>query len=162
MTPNKNVRELLLAIGMGGFNATMAIPTMMIAPATTDPKSVQVILIVQHLQKALYGLGATDVALGGRLDVATANALEQVVGPDWERRPWQANVSAVVNAMESGARITPSTQPSVMMAPIAVGAATMAVDGPLDFLPDVPGGLFTYAVGAYLLYRHLTKKGRAS
>jgi cyclophilin family peptidyl-prolyl cis-trans isomerase len=37
----------------------------------------------------------------------------------------------------------------------------VAVGGVFDFLPDVPGGLVTYAVGALVLYRHLTRKARA-
>lgn len=152
--PTKNTRELLDAIGIGHFNATMIIPYMMIAPATTDPKSAQTILLVQHLQRELYALGATDVPVSGRLDAPTARALEAVGGPDWQRMSWAGNVAAVVAAKDAGVSLrTPR-------APTTTGTR-MAVGGPLDFLPDVPGGLLTYAVGGYLLYRHLTRKARA-
>lgn len=150
MTANKSIRDLLTAIGIGHFNATMVIPYMFIAPATTDPKAGQIILLVEHIQKALYALGATDVAISGRLDPATAHALRQVAGPDWERMTWGGNVAAIVEAQEGGATIGPSDQDQ--------GGAPVAVGGPLDFLPDVPGGFLTYGIAAYLLYRHIKRK----
>lgn len=154
MKPSTNVRELLTRLGIGGFNATMIIPYMFIAPATTDPKSAQTILLVQHLQQALYDLGATDVPQSGRLGRETAMALLQVAGPNWERMTWSGNVAAVLNAKEAGVTLDPSTGPDM---PVDDGAP-VAVGGPLDFLPDVPGGLLTYAIGGYLLYRHFSKK----
>lgn len=150
-TPVLTSRDLLAAIGIGHFNATMMIPYLMIAPATTDPKMPPVIMIVTQLQKALYELGAIDVPNSGRLDQATALAIEQVVGPNWERAPWSASIAAVVRARDAGTRIAPSTGAPVDGVPMAVG-------GPLDFLPDIPGGLITYGVLGYLLYRHMAKR----
>lgn len=151
---SKTLRELLTGIGVGHFNATMVIPYMMISPATTDPKASQVSLLVQHLQRALYNLGATDVPDSGTLDAPTAAALNQVVGPNWERMPWSASVSAVVAAQEGRGYIQPMT---VAIAPVAAPGEPVATGGPLDFLPDVPGGLVTYAVAGYLLYRHFSR-----
>ncbi len=148
-----NARELLASIGMGQFNATMAIPYMMISPSTTDPKAAQVILIVQHIQRALFQLGYHDVPDSGQLDLATANALLDVTGPDWNIQPWSASIAAIVSARNHGVRALPAAPPVNDGMPMSVG-------GPLDFLPDVPGGLFTYGVGIYLLYRHFHKKGR--
>jgi len=152
--PSKNLRTLLTSIGIGGFNATMIIPYLMISPATTDPKASQIVLIVQHLQRALYRLGATDVAESGRLDKPTAQALLQVVGPEWERMPWSASIAAVVTAMEHGHKIVPPGA----MTPVDDDSVPVAVGGPLDFLPDVPGGLFTYALAGYFLYRHFRRR----
>jgi hypothetical protein len=145
-------RELLLAIGIGQWNATGTIPYLMIPTATTDPKSPQVTEIVRHLQRILFGLGATDVGNTGYLDPPTARALRMVAGPDWERMTWAANIQAVLAAQRRGHHLTParSAAPMATSVPVAVG-------GPLDFLPDVPGGLFTYGVAAYLLYRHFVK-----
>lgn len=151
--PQKSVRGLLTAIGIGHFNATMIIPYMFIAPATTDPKAGQIILLVEHVQKALYNLGATDVAISGRLDPATARALRQVAGDDWERMSWGGNVAAIVNAQEGGGMMFAPEDGSDAPAPQA-----MAIGGPLDFLPDVPGGLLTYGLAAFLLYRHLKRR----
>ncbi|HMG58031.1 MAG TPA: hypothetical protein VK601_31235 [Kofleriaceae bacterium] len=147
-----NVRELLTGIGMGNFNATMAIPYMMISPSTTDPKSAQIILMVQHIQRSLFQLGYHDVPDSGELDLATANALLSVVGPNWNVQPWSASITAIIAARKHGHRAP--------RAGIVNDGVPMAVGGPLDFLPDVPGGIFTYGIGAYLLYRHFTKKGR--
>lgn len=161
--PSKNLRDLLHAIGMGHFNITMAIPYMMLSPSTCDPKSAQVMLIVQHLQRALYALGATDVAESGRLDLATANALLHVTGPNWERMPWSASAAAVVRAKEAGTRIGPGS--GMDTAGMVDDGVPVSVGGPLDFLPDVPGGIVTYGIAAYLLYRHFkrhSKNGGAS
>lgn len=147
-----SVRELLSGIGMGQFNATMAIPYMMISPSTTDPKAAQVILMVQHIQRSLFQLGYHDVPDSGELDLATANALLSVVGPNWNVQPWSASVTAIIAARKHGHR--------AQRASAVNDGVPMAVGGPLDFLPDVPGGILTYGIGAYLLYRHFTKKGR--
>jgi hypothetical protein len=148
-----NARELLAGIGMGQFNATMAIPYMMISPSTTDPKAAQVVLMVQHIQRALFQLGYHDVPDSGELDLATANALLSVVGPDWNIQPWSTAIAAIAAARKGGRRAQPVAMATNDGVPTSVG-------GPLDFLPDVPGGLFTYAAGIYLLYRHFHKKGR--
>lgn len=153
MTIPSNARELLTGIGIGNYNATMMIPYTFIAPATTDPKSAQMILMVQAIQKALFDLGAHDVPLSGRLDVPTANALASVVGPDWERTTWGGNIAKILAFRRAGGRLKGAVSDAVS-APVAIG-------GPLDFLPDVPGGLLTYAVVGYFVYRHFTRKARA-
>ena len=152
----KTSRELLLDIGMGQWNITGTIPYLMIAPATTDPKAPQVMEIVRHLQQVLFRMGATDVANTGYLDPSTARALRQLVGPNWERMTWGANISGVLAARSRGQRLSAAS-----LAVPADDSMPVAVSGPLDFLPDVPGGLITYGVIGYLIYRHFTKK-RAS
>jgi hypothetical protein len=142
-------RDLLSAIGMGQHNATQAIPYLMIAPATTDPKTPMVINMVRHLQQLLYQMGATDVANTGYLDAPTGAALLQIVGPNWERMTWGANIQALLGARDRGMNLSPP--------PVAV-PMPVAVSDPLDFLPDVPGGIVTYGLAAYLLYRHFTKR----
>jgi len=153
MTAPSNARELLTSIGIGNFNATMMIPYMFIAPATTDPKSAQTILMVQAIQQALFDLGAVDVPLSGRLDVPTATALASIVGPDWERTTWGGNIGKIIAFRRAGGRLKGAVS-DVVSSPVAVG-------GPLDFLPDVPGGLITYGVVGYLVYRHFTRKARS-
>jgi hypothetical protein len=145
-------RDLLGALGLGQYAANMIIPYMMIAPATTDPKASQIILLVEAIQKRLYAMGARDVALTGHLDPPTARALRQVAGQNWERMSWGANVQALLAA--GGRRLTARTSPTAPAAP----SMPVAVAGPLDFLPDVPGGIVTYGVVGYLLYRHFTKR----
>jgi hypothetical protein len=153
--PTLNARELLTGIGVGHFNTTLLIPYMFIAPATTDPKSPQTILIVNAVQKTLFDMGATDVPLSGRLDEPTARALAQVTGPNWERTSWGGNIAAILRNKASGVSLR--ALPEDVGQPIGQPVATGDV---LDFLPDVPGGIFTYAVAGFLLYRHLTRKGR--
>lgn len=146
-------RSLLEAIGVGQFNATQIIPYMMIAPATTDPKAPQIVLLVRAIQKAIYALGANYVPDSGRLDAPTARALLEVTGPNWERMAWADNVQAIVDAKKANRRLSSMTDGAAPGRPVAVG-------GPLDFLPDVPGGLFTYAIAGFFIYRHLAKRAR--
>jgi hypothetical protein len=145
-------RDLLTSIGMGQHNATLAIPYLMVAPAVTDPKTPLVINMVRLIQQLLYQMGATDVANSGYLDEPTATAMLQVVGPNWERSSWGQNIQAVLGARDLGMSLAPPADSPPM--PVAVG-------GPLDFLPDVPGGIVTYGVVAYLLYRHFSKRRSA-
>jgi len=154
MKQQRTSRELALAIGIGGFNATSVVQTMMRSPATTDPKMAAVILLVRHLQKALFELGATDVANTGYIDTATYHALEQLLGPSWMRMSWAETVGAVVDAKATKTQLSPAMHPADDGVPVATS-------GVLDALPAVPGGMFTYAIGAYLLYRAMRKKRSA-
>jgi hypothetical protein len=140
-------RNLLTSLGIGDFSATMIIPYMMIAPATTDPKSAQIILLVRQLQRELYRMGATSVPNSGHLDPPTASALRQIVGPDWERMSWADNIVAVLAARDQGRRLSSG---------VPDDSAPMATSG-LGFLPDVPGGLLTYAIAGIVAY-HFWKK----
>lgn len=149
-------RDLLQAIGLTHHSGTTIVPYMMIAPATTDPKAAQIIMLVRALQRVLYRIGATDVQNTGELDPPTARAMRMVAGEDWLRMSWGANVAAVVSARDIGMRLTPapvSAQP--------MSGVPLAVSAPLDFLPDIPGGLVTYGVIGLLVYRHLKKRRRA-
>lgn len=149
MMPSTNARELLTKIGIGQFNATMVIPYLWIAPATTDPKSPQIILMVQKIQRQLNQLGA-NIAETGYLDLPTASALSLVVGDRWMTSPWSWTIQAVLSAKASGLSIAPAP----IVSSSAPGPESMGAFG----LPDVPGGLVTYGVAAFLLYRHFKKK----
>lgn len=142
-------RQLLLDIGMSQVNATQTIPYLMISPATIDPKAPLSIMLVQCVQHTLNEMGAHDVALTGYLDQATAAALSSVVGENWQRMTWGANLDELTRARSQGFRFK-APDPSVSGMPVAVS-------GPLDFLPDVPGGIVTYGIAAYLLYRYLRR-----
>lgn len=152
MSDTSNLRTLLQRLGISNFNATAMIPVLLIAPAITDPKSPQIMMLVIALQNALNARGA-GVPPSGYLDVQTAQALERVVGPQWEIRPWFQTVEAVL-ARGRGVDMTP-----VHVVDHEDGAP-MAVGSILDALPSVPGGMLTYAAGAGLLLYHLFAKRR--
>lgn len=153
MSDTSNLRTLVQRLGISHFNATSMIPALLITPAITDPKSPQIMMLVLAIQKALNARGAA-VPPSGYLDVQTAQALERVVGSQWEIRPWFRTVEAVL-ARGPAVDMTPT---HVMDADDA-GAPT-AVGGILDALPAVPGGMLTYAAGAGLLLYHLFAKRR--
>jgi hypothetical protein len=160
MTLDKhNVRALLLDLGVGDFNATMAIPYMFIAPRTTDPAAVQLLVVVRKLQEALLNMGATDVVPTGVLDDTTAKALAQICGPEWLSMPYYEIVRCVVKAEKAGhAFIQPSAY---------TGPGPEATEGWTDvfniqppILPAVPGGVITYGVAGYFLWKHFKKPRR--
>jgi len=154
IAPYKEItaRTLLTQIGMGQFNATQAIVWLFTQPATSDPKQPAVILIVSALQRQLNRMGA-GLNETGYLDLPTASALTTIVGDRWETLTWADNIKAVISARDAGLTIAqPDLQP--------VGSDDHAAYQELGLfgLPDVPGGIVTYGVAAYLLYRYLKKR----
>jgi hypothetical protein len=144
-----NGRELVRALGIGNFNATMIIQYLFIAPATTDPKSAPVIMLVKAIQKKLIAMGA-KIAPTGYLDNATAAAIEVICGHGWEQRPWADLVQNVLQAQRTGAtwRDEPELVPNYGPSKMQLGFVS---------LPDVPGGFVTYGLAAVVAY-HLWKK----
>jgi hypothetical protein len=145
MSHPTNAREALNALGIGNFNATMVIQYMFIAPATTDPKSPPIMVLVRAIQDRLRRLGY-PVPSHGYLDVPTANAITAAVGAGWQNRAWGDTVKAVLAA-----------SPPVPMRdqlPEPMGAL------PTLSLPAVPGGAITYAAAGAALYYFLVHKKR--
>lgn len=141
-----NARELLRSMGMGDFNATIAIQYMFIAPAATDPSMPSIILMTKHLQHGLRAAGA-EVPVSGRIDQPTAAALEELVGPDWASLTWYMLLSAVLGSRQRAQALD-------------LGPST-GLSGILD-LPDVPGGTFTWLLGAAAAYYFLIHKKKRS
>lgn len=155
MTNESSIRNLMTKLGIGSIQAQAVIPSMFQAPAVTDPKSPQVILVVGKIQDALNAMGA-GVPRTGYLDQPTAAVLDQVVGPQWERMPWSSVIAAVLAAKNA-----PGAYALADRSRAAVPSQNVTFSGmPFD-LPDVPGGVLTYAAGAYLLWRYLGKRKRA-
>jgi hypothetical protein len=141
---SNNMRDLIARIGIGQFNATMVINMMLVAPATTDPKSPPVMLLVKHIQKALTTLGYA-VPTSGYLDQRTAEVIEHVCGRGWESRPWSDTVKAVVIASSAPKTVVTTVKPAM---------------GALPSLPDVPGGKLTYVAAAAAALYFWNKKRR--
>ena len=149
-TRPKTLRDLLVAFGIGQFNATMVIPIMLTQPATTDPKQPAVILLVREIQKHLYAMGY-EVDNTGYLDEVTAHGISRITGgPHWVNRTWQEVVTKILIARQSGYQFAPAEAD----APVDLGPQRSV--GAFD-LPAVPGGALTYVAGAGLLY-YLWKK----
>lgn len=149
MTPMfraKTLRDLLVTLGIGHFNATMVIPIMFTQPATTDPKQPGVIHLVRALQANLHRRGF-DVDSTGYLDSKTTAALDELYGSgEWVNLTW-ADVTNRVLSAQRMYQIPAPAGTDVLPEPV----------GAFDFLPDVPGGALTYVAGAGLLY-YLWKK----
>lgn len=138
-----NARQLLLGLGMGNFNATICIQYMFLAPASTDPAMPSIILMTKHLQLGLKAAGADSVAVTGQIDVPTATALAKLVGPEWNHVTWFSLFTATIEAKRS--------------------RALEEHGGDLDLgiipdLPEVPGGMFTWAAAAVAAWYFLIRK----
>lgn len=163
MKTQGTLRDLLTRIGIGQFNATGIINMMYFAPATTDPKSASVILLVRHLQAALIQIGF-PINMTGYLDRPTAAALDRAVGPGWESRSWADNVAAIVDALVR--QKTVGTAYPTEMDLLEVAAPVPPASSPtLGFwdppiLPAIPGGIITYGVLGVLAYNFLKKRKR--
>jgi hypothetical protein len=136
-----NARQLLLALGMGQYNATMAVPYMFIAPAATDPAMPQVMLMTKHLQQGLRAAGA-PCPVTGVIDDATARCLQQLLGSRWNQKSWFELYDAVIRAKRTRALET----------------APLMDLGLVPDLPEIPGGILTLAIGAGVAYYLLRKK----
>lgn len=152
MSTQNTTRNLLLKLGIGGFNATAVTPNMGRAPRTSDPKSPHIILVVSAMQDRLnemgYGLQRT-----GYLDPPTAAALAEVVGPDWIARSWRDVIARLLAAQNVPGAYMAADR---LRARTPIDQVTFA-DVPFG-LPEVPGGIVTYGVAAFFLWRFLKKR----
>lgn len=141
-----NARQMLLGMGMGNYNATIAIQYMFIAPAATDPSMPSIILMTKHLQQGLRAAGADGVSVTGRIDDATATALAQLVGPQWNQLAWSTLFSAVLGAKQQR---------------VLEDRSDMQLGGVIPDLPSIPGGMFTVAAAAVAAWYFLVHKKRS-
>ncbi len=147
---HNSARSILLALGMGDYNATMVISYLFMAPAQTDPQMAQIILLTKHLQSALVAMGV-QLPVTGSIDAQWAPYFAKVCGEGWPDLPWAEIGRMVLAAKARGQRLKPQG--------ITITVEKGGLDGIVDSLPKVPGGLLTYAVGGYLLWRHMKRKG---
>jgi hypothetical protein len=139
---DNNARELLLGLGMGNYNATIAIQYMFIAPAATDPAMPSIILMTKHVQLGLRAAGA-PVAVTGQIDDATARALITLVGPDWNQVTWYELFRATTEAKRQRT--------------LAERGGDLEM-GFVPDLPEVPGGILTWAAAAVAVWYFLLRK----
>jgi len=158
MAQERTVRNLLLALGIGEYQAQMITPNMFQAPATTDPKSPHIMMVVQAIQQKLIAAGY-QISPTSYLDSPTAAALDDAVGSGWESSPWSNVITQVLATTNTPGDYSaadndrlPAKQENVAFSDIASDLG----------LPAVPGGIITYGIGAYLLYRWLSKGKRKS
>lgn len=142
----KTSRDLLIDLGVGQYNATMLVETLMMAPATTEAAAAPTMMLVGHIQENLNAMGAGLVP-NGYIDPPTADALAAISGRNVLQKSWFEVAKDVVAARRAGATIRRRRH----------RVAPASSVGFLD-LPDVPGGIVTYAAGGLLLWHLLSKK----
>lgn len=149
---DNDARALLNELGVGNFNATMIIPLMFMAPAQSDPDMTQVKLITRALQRQMQAMGATWIVASGYIDEPTGHCLEALLGSQWNGTVWFDIGKSLLRQKSRGKRFERTYS--------ADGTVELSGLGLLPELPSIPGGYVTVGLGAFLLYRHLTKKGR--
>jgi len=82
-----NLREMLLAAGIGEYNAILSLPYMYFMPRTCDPYMQGVMQLVEGLQNLLRGRGAR-ITMNGTLGADTAAAVARFSGPGWRDKTW--------------------------------------------------------------------------
>jgi hypothetical protein len=137
-----DARHLLLGLGMGNYNATIAIQYMFLAPSATDPAMPSVILMTKHLQLGIRAAGAA-IPVTGQIDDATATQLAKLVGPEWNHVTWYALFQAVTEAKR---------RKSLMSHEGGLGL------GLVPDLPAIPGGMVTWAAAAVAAWYFLIRK----
>ncbi len=137
-----DLRAMLLAAGVGQFNAQLSIPKMMIGVRSCDPYDQGVMQVVQALQNVMNAKGASPrLELTGFLDAPTQRELRRYSGSSWQDKSWAQVLGDVLD-----------NQP----APRAAAAAIAPVPrepGLGDFVGDVlysPLGLAAAGVAAWL------------
>lgn len=138
---DNDARAMLLALGVGNYNATIMIQYMFLSPSTTDPAMPSIILMTRHLQAGLRAAGAR-VPLDGVIGDATAKALIRLAGPEWNHVTWYGLFEAVTYAKRERT--------------LEKKTADLPLDG-FD-LPDVPGGMLTWAAAAVAAWYFLLRK----
>jgi hypothetical protein len=105
-----------------------------------------IILMTKHLQLGLRAAGAGSVAVTGQIDDATARALIQLVGPEWNQVAWYELFRTTTEAKKRRS------------------LEQQAGDLELGFIPDlpaVPGGMFTWAAAAVAAWYFLIHKKKS-
>lgn len=135
------IRSMLLAAGVGDFNATLSIPYMYFLPTTCDPYQQGVIQIVEGLQNLLNARGAR-LEISGWMDQHTMDALASWAGPQWKLKTWVQLYGDVLSGQRPAPKPTPITAPPP---PAATGDIVSmlgaAVTHPLAW---VAGGALAY------------------
>lgn len=149
---NANVRQILLRMGIGDFNATLVIPLMFMGPAQTDPDITASKVLVKQMQHIMQSMGAGFVQANGRVDKPTADCLHSLVGPHWSEHPWFEICVKLLDAQEAGKKF------SMRGTRASRNPVELAGFGLFDSLPDVPGGPIVLGIAAYVAYRYFKKR----
>ncbi len=92
---NMDLRDMLLAAGIGQFNAQMSIPYMNFLPNTTDPYAQGVMQLVRGMQTLLNKRGGRLVVDGG-MGETTIRELTKYAGPRWYDKSWAQLLGDVI------------------------------------------------------------------
>lgn len=149
-----NLREMLLAAGIGEFNATLSIPYMYFMPRTCDPYTQGVMQIIEGLQNLLRARGH-KVPLDGWLGPDTAGALQLYAGAGWADKTWMQIYGDVMRGQRA---------PGFERKPAAALAEYTEREGlgSITTIADIVTSPLAWIAGGALAYHLLGRKRRGS
>lgn len=146
---HSNLREMLLAAGIGNFNATMSIPYMYFMPRTCDPYAQGVMQLVQAIQNVLRARGDTQIEVTGWLDAATQRAIARYAGPSWGDKTWMQLLADVMYAHK-------------LARPLAVTAPAVEATSGFDDIFYSPVALVAAGAAAWFFLRGGRRANKSS
>lgn len=150
------IREMLLAAGIGEYNAVLSIPYMYFLPRTCDPYAQGVQQIVQGLQNLLAYRGL-QVPQDGFMGSSTMAATERFAGRMWRDKTWLQLYGDVIRGrLAPGFEKTPQPAPVEAPQPQAVGFVDV-IDLATNPLAWVAGGAAFY----FLVHKKKPNPARA-
>lgn len=102
-----DTRALLMAFGLGSWQAQMAAQSIFFIPRTTDPDAQVTIMLVNAVQYGLQELGA-PIRQSGELDTDTVKYLIQLLGPNWHAKSFAQILDALLSARAHGRSLAPA------------------------------------------------------
>lgn len=150
----KDVREMLMAFGVGSYNVLMAQQIAFMIPRVTDPDAQGTILMVEAVQRGLNRIGA-GLRVNGSLDEATVRALVQVSGSSWHAKTWIQILGDISDWVIAKRRVRAA---HALHDYVEVGTTT---DDVIDAVFSRPARVGGAAAGAYHGYRRTGSIGFA-
>lgn len=146
-----NIRQMMLAAGIGEYNAILSLPYMYFLPRTCDPYAQGTMQIVEGLQNLLNARGKR-VLVSGYMDPGTMAAVQTFSGDTWVDKTWLQIYGDVMRG-----RVAPGLTPPLVPSSTAMVDAEADAQIPTAGLTDAIGGVATnpyvwLAAGASLFY----------
>lgn len=153
-----DLRDMLLAAGVGQYNAVLSIPYMMMLPRTCDPYAQGVMQIVEGLQRLLIKRGAR-LEVDGGMGEATIRALVPYAGPRWYDKSWMQLYGDVLHGTpwKGVERVTRAAELDYSLSDYGTEYHRNDLDGVVD---EIKANPLPWVVGAAALWfgRHHIKR----
>lgn len=154
-----NLREMLLAAGVGNFAAPLAIQFMSFLPRTCDAYAQGTIILVQGMQRLLNSGGAKLRVDGGMGDETVAE-IAKYAGPRWYDKSWQQLYTEVLAGQPWPGWKRRDRSPEQALAGDRWDYSKRGLEGVAEFVTSPPG-LILAAIAGIMVYDRMNRSRRA-